>query len=701
MLKFLQKINIENFKTIIAKTYQRMPLAMLISVTTFILIAVIIRLEDISQILEDNLHKAVFSLIVAFFFSISIYLYSESQNIDKFKKWIYQSSTLIFTLLFFYFFEENLFNNFQEETLVYFILTILGVIAFIFIAPFINKLRNKNLSKEEFYISSYALVIKVLMSIIVGVATMLLGFIAFSSIFTLFDINFIDEGNWFGYWATFSLVLFAPIFFLINLPGTNKENQESLENIRSNKFYSFLINYIGLPAIFIYFLILYAYTIKVLMNFSEWPQGEVAWMVILFSFFGYLVYFASYAFTNTFKPAEVLRKILPIAVFLQTFMLFYAIGLRINQYDLTINRYLVLAFGLWLFGLSLYFIISKKKNLATPFYSFLIIIIIISIGPWSVYVVPEQRQQNNLKNNLINAHILQDDGKIIPPKKYDDITGELSGEIYDAIDYLCRYHGKDTLEKYFSLEVAEIKRQDKEDFEENKKERLEQASTELDNKLVESINEQTYREINSWTLIQKLTEKIKVRRYFKDRQENNVLKNLNFINNRRDINESIEINDYEHLVQVSSGNFNKNRITDSFLAETNLPNMYHANLNTINKTLELRFNDDIKETFKIEETVINSLLEKKDNSLESKHNNYEQAIILNEEDMLFILHGESYDLKLVLRNINIKNPEWIAEENDQDYNNGGKEFNGNIRQILDVSHVNGYVLIKQKNNKSE
>ena len=156
MLKFLQKINIENFKTIIAKTYQRMPLAMLISVTTFILIAVIIRLEDISQILEDNLHKAVFSLIVAFFFSISIYLYSESQNIDKFKKWIYQSSTLIFTLLFFYFFEENLFNNFQEETLVYFILTILGVIAFIFIAPFINKLRNKNLSKEEFYIRASA-----------------------------------------------------------------------------------------------------------------------------------------------------------------------------------------------------------------------------------------------------------------------------------------------------------------------------------------------------------------------------------------------------------------------------------------------------------------------------------------------------------------------------------------------------------------
>ena len=64
MLKFLQKINIKNFKKVITETFKRMPLAMLISIAAFILIVVIVRVDDMSQVLEDNLHKAVFSLIV-------------------------------------------------------------------------------------------------------------------------------------------------------------------------------------------------------------------------------------------------------------------------------------------------------------------------------------------------------------------------------------------------------------------------------------------------------------------------------------------------------------------------------------------------------------------------------------------------------------------------------------------------------------
>ena len=135
------------------------------------------------------------------------------------------------------------------------------------------------------------------------------------------------------------------------------------------------------------------------------------------------------------------------------------------------------------------------------------------------------------------------------------------------------------------------------------------------------------------------------------------------------------------------------------IKKEDLPDMYYANLNTIKQTLELRFNNNIEEIFNIKETVMEPLLKKKNNSLESKHNNYEQGIILNNEDMTFVLHGENYNLKLVLRNINIKNPEWIAEKNDKDYNNGEKEFNGITRQVLNTSYINGYALIKQKDNK--
>jgi len=654
-----------------------------------------------SQALEDNIDKAIFTLVVTFFFSVAIYLYSETKDIGRAKRGFYQLATFIFSALFFYFFEENLFTNPQTEVMVYLILTSLGVVAFVFIASFINKLRAKDLSQREFYIASYALVIKILMSMTVGLVAMFLGFIALSSTFTLFDVTNIDEGNWFAYWSAFSLTLFAPVFFLVNLPSAKVGESKDMSEIQSNKFYAFLINYVGIGAIVIYFLILYAYTIKVLINFSDWPQGEVTWLVILFSFFGYLVYFASFAFVDTFKPAQILRKILPIAIFLQTFMLFYAIGLRINQYDLTINRCLVMVFGLWLFGLSLYFIISKKKRLVTIFYSLLIVIIFISIGPWSVYLVPEWRQQGNLEMNLKKANILQASGEIVTLENYRDISVELSGEIYDGIDYLCNYHGCKTLDKYFDKEIIEIKKKDKEEFKENKQKRLEQEMSRdnIDNEYIKSIESQEYRKISNWEIVRQLTENIKVRKYYKDKQVDNVPRDFSFRNNNSYFNESIDVRTYDYYVQVFSDNLDARMSLNGIdnIKKDDLSNTYRAIIDTASERLELYFEGELMEIFQIEETVIKSLLEKKDDSLESK-NAYEQGILLASEDMTFNLSGLKYDLKLVLGDINIRNPEWVTTEEKGENGNDDEYINDIMMEmrILEVPYVGGYILIKKK-----
>jgi hypothetical protein len=86
-------------------------------------------------------------------------------------------------------------------------------------------------------------------------------------------------------------------------------------------------------------------------------------MVIGFSIFGYIIYIFSYIFENTNKFIKSYRKYFPYAVIPQIFMLFYAIYLRIAQYDITVNRYLVVMFGIWLLLTSLYFVFSKKKSL--------------------------------------------------------------------------------------------------------------------------------------------------------------------------------------------------------------------------------------------------------------------------------------------------------------------------------------------------
>jgi hypothetical protein len=102
-------------------------------------------------------------------------------------------------------------------------------------------------------------------------------------------------------------------------------------------------------------------------------------MVIGFSTFGYLIYMFSYIFEDINKFIKVYRKVFPFVVIPQLFMLFYAIYLRIAQYDITMNRYFVVVFGIWLSVISIYFIISKSKKLSFIPLILTIFTIIISI----------------------------------------------------------------------------------------------------------------------------------------------------------------------------------------------------------------------------------------------------------------------------------------------------------------------------------
>lgn len=146
-----------------------------------------------------------------------------------------------------------------------------------------------------------------------------------------------------------------------------------------NRFFSFLVRYIAIPFICIYFIILYAYSVKVLMNFSHWPKGMISWMVIGFSTFGYITYIFSKPYDKENLLIAFFRKYFPLAVLPQLIMLFYAIYLRITQYDLTMNRYFVVIFGLWLFVVSLYLVLSRKKSLAIITASLTLISLLISV----------------------------------------------------------------------------------------------------------------------------------------------------------------------------------------------------------------------------------------------------------------------------------------------------------------------------------
>ena len=126
MRKFISKLKFENLVIIIKAVFKRMPVAVLLSLSAFTVMSTLIAVEDFSQVIENNLVKLFITVILSFFFSVSLYFFSESKGYSSVKKWKVQIATFVFGALFFYFLEENLLENMKIETVVYIALTVLA-----------------------------------------------------------------------------------------------------------------------------------------------------------------------------------------------------------------------------------------------------------------------------------------------------------------------------------------------------------------------------------------------------------------------------------------------------------------------------------------------------------------------------------------------------------------------------------------------
>lgn len=349
-----------------------------------------------------------------------------------------------------------------------------------------------------------------LIAFILGGVLFTLWNIALAAVDALFDLAFISNFDLHETWGIFALIFLTPLFALTQMPDRESYREN---HFNENQFFSFLIKYIATPFIYLYFIILYAYSLKVLINFWEWPKGEVSWMVIGFSIFGYATYIFSYIFEQKNKFIKIFRSIFPYAVIPQIFMLFYAIYLRIAQYDITINRYFVVIFGLWLLVISLYFVLSKKKNLVIIPSLLTLFTLIISVWPWGVYTLPEARQYDRLEQNLRKAGILED-GIITPLSNYSDIEKSLSTDIYSGIQYVCDFNNCEKIKTLFPDQYQQI---------------LDEYNKDKKDSNTDSSSDRTPSE---WKIVQQITDTIKVKSYYNLSDDISESRNINLYNSQ-------------------------------------------------------------------------------------------------------------------------------------------------------------------------
>lgn len=232
----------------------------------------------------------------------------------------------------------------------------------------------------------------------------------------------------------------------------------------------------------------------------------------------------------------------------QVAMLFYAIYLRIHQYDITINRYFVVVFGIWLLSVSLYYIFSKQKYLAVLPALLTLFTLLISVGPWSVYQLPESRQFTRLEKKLIEANILQE-GKIVPLIENSAISSELSNDIYDGIEYVCGFNDCEKIKNLFSVQYEAFVEKHKADYKKNREdEKLKYAG---DANMLKYIEKNEYQEPSKWEIVSALTNEIKIYQNYGNQSDDEIAYYSFYIDSTSDFF-PLELDGYDQMIRIDN-----------------------------------------------------------------------------------------------------------------------------------------------------
>lgn len=206
--------------------------------------------------------------------------------------------------------------------------------------------------------------------------------------------------------------------------------------------------YILVPLLLVYFVILYAYIAKIIIEWS-WPKGIVSGLIFGFAATGIAAYLLLYPMRDTSEYNWLKRAarwfwivMIPMIVVLEL-----AIWRRVSEYGITENRYFAFALGVWLAAMIVYFLASRTKSIKVIPASICVLALLVSFGPWGVFHVSEASQVGRLESLLTKNELLID-GKA--QKARTDLDADDVVEISSIIRYLHNIHGYGQIRSWFS-----------------------------------------------------------------------------------------------------------------------------------------------------------------------------------------------------------------------------------------------------------
>lgn len=379
-----------------------------------------ILLVNHSYLLNNTFEVSKFMIIS--FLGISLFFASKLAS-QRYAKWMLFDVIGIILLIIIYFILPKQELDFNE--IYFYLLAVIFILSHLLVA-FIaffgideeNKFWNFN---KNLFLNLFSTVIFTIV-LVGGVELALL------TIEKLFDFNFdktyIYVLHIFGILGSVIIFLLFADFGLTNL---EKENNYPV-------VLKFFTQFILIPLLLIYIVILYFYAGKILINW-ELPRGWISYLIIAYCITGIFALLLVYPLKEETSKSwvKLFSNIFYLSLVPLLILLFLAIFTRILEYGYTEPRYLVLIISIWLTTVVLYFIFKSNPTIKfIPTSLFCFGLFAIAFPFFNAFSVAKMSQKKQLQELLIKNNLLSN-GKIDFSKK---LNSQNASEIADKLAFL-------------------------------------------------------------------------------------------------------------------------------------------------------------------------------------------------------------------------------------------------------------------------
>jgi len=264
--------------------------------------------------------------------------------------------------------------------------------------------------------------------------------------------------------------MFNTWFFVAGIP----EDLDALEEVREYpKGLKVFTQYILLPLLLLYLVILYGYGTKILLAW-DWPRGIVAYMISCIAVLGIFTLLLIHPYSGQQGNGWIRKVGLGYywALFPLIGLLFIAIWLRLDDYGITVNRYAVVVLGIWLTVVAVYFAGMRGDNIKLIPVTLALMLGLTSFGPWGMFAVGERSQVGRLEQLLTDSGILKDgkvqhealwtlhekEGLVADSLNANNalLADSLKNEVISILNYLDNHHGFAAIQPWFVQNVDSL-----------------------------------------------------------------------------------------------------------------------------------------------------------------------------------------------------------------------------------------------------